>query len=83
MRLETRLEYVGSSPSVSGACQDSARGVHQKKNENLQKIVDGSRNACRELERLVVVPPPALFFGLLSVAESLAPAMVLPVPDFS
>ncbi|RWW17169.1 hypothetical protein GW17_00018914 [Ensete ventricosum] len=44
MQLGTRLEFVGSLPVWH-------KGVHRKKTETHRKIIKGSRNAYRELER--------------------------------
>ncbi|RWW08770.1 hypothetical protein GW17_00027772 [Ensete ventricosum] len=50
MRLGTRLECVGSSPRVLEACQDGARDLSEEA-KTRQKIIKGSRKACRELEK--------------------------------
>ncbi|RWW21615.1 hypothetical protein BHE74_00024552 [Ensete ventricosum] len=59
MRLETRLECVGSSSRVSRV-PGWRNGVRWKKTETQRKIVGGSRKACRELERPDMDPRSSL-----------------------
>ncbi|RRT46480.1 hypothetical protein B296_00032961 [Ensete ventricosum] len=51
MRLETRLECIGSSQTISVVCQDGAREFVGRRSRLVGRLSGGSRKACRELGR--------------------------------
>ncbi|RRT59867.1 hypothetical protein B296_00019537 [Ensete ventricosum] len=65
MQLGTRLECVGNSPRVSGACQDGAREFTERRSRLIGRLSEVAKMLAESWE--VVVPPRSVVIPPLPV----------------